>query len=262
MTVERHSHYLPPSTDTRLGTNSNSMVPAKPNYSSLTKGREGIDRVSLKGNDGLVSVGGIRSTPEALAAAGLLQVDNLSRDVRLPTAHGAELSDEGRAANSSKRIAEQQGSREASADQQLFNQHNAALDMIENSMSREHFGALVTAGLDMDEDAINFIESVSPAIIDGYIEVATRLCRENGLFSLDALSVILSDDDQRSARAALIKGDHTRFAAFIHQALNQARSVVVQDDFIDQLEECGAHVVNGNLIYEGRNLGDVADCVL
>ena len=259
MAVERHNSYIPPSTDTSFGTNSNSLVPAQPAYRGNPSP---INRVQLQGNDGLVQIGSVRTTYAAALAAGLITENNLGNSVALPTKFGAELTDEGKQHDANKRIAEQQASKEASKEQQLFNAHNDALDRLEGSMTREQYSALVTAGLDMADDAIDFIESVSPSIIEGYYRVAQQVARQNGLENVDAMSVILSPERQREARACLIRGDQTGFAKFVHETLSQARSAALQPDFIEQIELSGGHIVNGNLIYQGKNLGDVGRCIL
>lgn len=258
----RHSTYVPPTTDKSYGSNSNEVNARPQGYAKLGP-NEG--RVTLAGNDGLVEIGGVRTTREAAEAAGLIAPGG--KDI--PATHqNAPLTDEGLKADAQKRIADQNEARAAAEQQARMDNFNSTLDHFEAQLGPQ-YSEFVSAALDdatdADEATGEAISLVPDHVIDTYVGVAENFLMDAGLppeLAHGAMADMLEPSDRREALNALLKGDAQTFNRVAERAFNEVLQVTQTADFADMVREAGGQIVNGELIHHGENLGPLVKCLL
>jgi len=239
MAVQSFQSYVPPSTDTSYGTNTNFLpvAPAARDYSNT------VSRVQVTAPDPTkVEIGGFVTTKEAAYAAGLISLDDVHS--------GPVATQEGARHEIAHREAEQVANEEAQAEQAVYDQFNAGFDQMESQFSSreelQHFTNEVVAG---NEDAM---AAVDPRIIAGYTHEADKIAESVGLPGSAGLSFCLSEDDRQAALAALISNRNGEFSRWCAKAASNAAKLHMDEDFQIACEEAGHEIVGKDVIIDGR----------
>lgn len=245
---DKSSGYLIPTTNTAYGNHSSDNATVRGYY----KSNDGNSVTLSPADPRNATVGNFESSKEALALAGLLDPNAVS------------LSKEGHAAEARYQVQnqrEQQAVQKANAEvEAIHREFNADYDALESRFSnREQFNSFADAAAgDLDERALAIVPD---GIVNGYIHQAESWAKSHGLNSIDAMSIVLDEYDQRAARLAVINGNAREFGKYVQKTLNEARSLAHEEWFIEEVEAAGGKIRGGNLIVNGQ-VFDVGQAIL
>lgn len=215
--------YLPSTTDTSVGTNSNDAgVRARDvnqeNAAYRSAGTDGtqsnkggVTRVQMHAPEpGLVHIEGIGWTSEEAAkAAGLYDE---STDLVPYAEDKTELVEQPQEAPEV----------EPGVDQKLADAANAHLDHLQDELGDEAFIALANAAVELDPDAIDAVGGNDSPIVQSYIHRGLSWANSIGLENND-MTDYLDDADQTAARKAVVLGQTDEFMRLAHKALARKR---------------------------------------
>lgn len=103
---------------------------------------------------------------------------------------------------------------------------------------------------------------IPEAIKTGYRHEATKIAKAIGLDSLDAMSMVLSEEDAAAALSALVSGDQRTFSLYVQKTMTDARNVASEEWFKQELASAGVRLNGTEVIFPDGLRMDVTQAIL